>query len=124
IVYSLDLAIKMKRASSANATAVDATYVIAAADSTFLACRYSFSLTMSKLLICFIALLLASNSTGNVIIENNTANDIKAIPIQSAVHPNVLCKLVKIIPTYYSLYLIELSILARCTCEVLCLMMR
>src|SRR5699024_7246450 len=109
----------MKRASSANATAVEATYVIAAADNTFFACRYSFSLTISKLLICFIALLLASNSTGKVTIENNTANDINAIPIQSAVEPNVLCKLVKTIPANTAMQPKELPIFAKGTNEVL-----
>ena len=59
---------------------------------------FFFSLTMSKLFICFIALLLALNSTGSVTIENNTARDMNAIPIHNAVEPKVLCIVVKIIP--------------------------
>ena len=53
---------------------------------------------MFNAVICFIALELASNSTGNVTIENNTANDIKPAPIHKAVEPNALPIAVKIIP--------------------------
>lgn len=53
---------------------------------------------MFNAVICFIALELASNSTGKVTIENKTASDIKPAPIHKAVEPNALPIAVKMIP--------------------------
>lgn len=54
-----------------------------------------FSFTILSAVICFIALELASNSTGNVTIENKTANDINPAPIHNAVEPKALPNAVK-----------------------------
>ena len=54
-----------------------------------------FSFTILSAVICFIALELASNSTGNVTIENKTANDINPAPIHNAVEPKRYLMLLK-----------------------------